>query len=367
MPDSELDLLPCAVLKVDSNRNVTFGNRYTLDLYCCEPGYDITGCKIDTLFSVASGIFLDSYVYPMLLSDSKIEEVQLSLKALNGDLIPIVANVRLTSEKNSCWTFTSCVNRDLLYDELLAIRDTLQKQAQHLADLNDESRLRQSDLEAFCHSLSHDFSGPLRNIKSLIQIVLEDHFQGTGGQSQACELLEKADQSTDTLISLTKGLIDYLVADVAVAQYELVNLEELMCSVLALFDGPDSIIPNVNMVAMPAIYGNKAQLQVLFKNIFDNSIKYNEQYPEISIGCITDANHQVVISVKDNGIGIPACHLEKIFLPFARLNKSGQYTGSGLGLSIVKKMVNNHQGDIRVESTVGKGSTFYVSLPLRSP
>ena len=363
----ETEFVLCGFVKIDKNRKVVEANRYALNLFSCESVDAIVGLNIKELITFATHIFLDSYVYPMLLNEGKAEEIQLSLKPMTGVSVPIVANIQMSQDKMTYWTFMSCINRDQLNSELLTAKDTLQAQALNLRDLNVEIQERQSDLQAFCHSLSHDFTGPLRRIRQLIEVAVEDLQEGGIEATEEFKLLSVAQKNTETLTEMTQGLVEYLVADVPVSIDEEVNLEEIVSAVLTRREKQDPRLSQIHRPVLPTLVGSKAQIQVLFKNLIENAIKYNENDPEITISYVEDVlNGQVVISIKDNGIGMSDVYLETIFTPFTRLHSAHEYNGSGLGLSIVKKMVMNHGGDIRVESTPGSGSTFYVSLPFKA-
>jgi signal transduction histidine kinase len=114
---------------------------------------------------------------------------------------------------------------------------------------------------------------------------------------------------------------------------------------------------------IPDVIGHRTQLYQLLQNLVNNGIKYQPigAKPHIHIGT-QDADSHWKFSVSDNGIGIEQKHLEKIFEIFRRLHSSSEYAGTGIGLSICKKVVENHHGKIWVESTKGKGSTFYFTL-----
>ena len=359
----ELDSLPCGILKIDKDRNVLFCNRYTLALSLHESVDVIVGRSVTNLFSVATSILIDSYLYPMLLDEGKTQEMQLSLKTAHGESIPIVANIHMNPDKTTCWTFMSCINRDKLYNQLLSARDELQAQALILT----KSQERQSDLQTFCQSLSHDFTGPLRRIHQLIDIALEDLNEKGIEAPDEFKLLLNAQNNAEGLIRLTKGLVEYLVADVVVPRDELVDVAEIVSTVQALREEQGDDAPEVHITSLPILRGSKAQLQVLFKNLIDNAITYNENTPEIFISHTVDIpRNRAVIAVKDNGVGMSDAHIDTIFTPFTRLNSRTQSIGCGLGLSIAKKMVTKHGGDIRVESAPGAGSTFFVSLPYLS-
>lgn len=363
-----MDFLPCGIVKFDTERKVIHANRYALNLWSCESSSTIIGKSVDNLVSLATRIFIDSYVYPMLLDEGRADEVQLSLKSQAGEAVPIVANIQINHDKTVCWAFMSCVNRNKLYTELLTARDTLQSQALSLTQYNTQIQERQSDLQAFCQSLSHDFTGPLRLMRQAIAIAVED-FQQTGiAAPDGFKMLNRAQENSDTLIEMAEGLVEYLVADVVVSHDEVVYLEEIVASVLAMCEEQQTKAPKVHQTSLPTLVGNKSQMQVLFKNLIENSIKYNENQPEITISHTEDvANGCIVITIEDNGIGMSEASLESIFTPFTRLDTTNKYKGSGLGLSIAKKMVMNHDGDIRAESTLGIGTTFYVSLPIQGP
>lgn len=184
------------------------------------------------------------------------------------------------------------------------------------------------------------------------------------------ELLEKAQSNSDMLLKMINGLVDYLVADVAVPLDEVIDVNDvndIVSTVLAMREQQGSVSPKVHWLSQPKFRGSNTQMQVVFKNLIENAIKYNENDPEITISHEEDSmSDRVTISNKDNGIGMSEAYLDKIFTPFTRLNTAAEYEGSGLGLSIVRKMVLNHDGDISVESTPGCGSTFYVSLPFKA-
>jgi light-regulated signal transduction histidine kinase (bacteriophytochrome) len=114
---------------------------------------------------------------------------------------------------------------------------------------------------------------------------------------------------------------------------------------------------------LPVIHAVKAQVLQLFQNLVGNAIKYSsQQQPVIEVGC-EPKNGYWEFYVKDNGIGIDPRFFDKIFIIFQRLHNKSEYSGTGIGLAICKKIVERHHGKIWVESSPGKGSIFYVALP----
>ncbi len=119
----------------------------------------------------------------------------------------------------------------------------------------------------------------------------------------------------------------------------------------------------INSEKLPLIKGNKTQILQLFQNLIGNAFKYkSEKTPVIDICCKED-NNSYKFAITDNGIGIEPKFFQKIFIIFQRLHKREQYSGTGIGLAICKKIVEKHGGKIWVTSAPGHGSTFYFTIP----
>jgi light-regulated signal transduction histidine kinase (bacteriophytochrome) len=113
---------------------------------------------------------------------------------------------------------------------------------------------------------------------------------------------------------------------------------------------------------LPIVNGNKTQLTQLLQNLLSNAMKYNTSFvPEVEIGCVEKPDVWEFY-VKDNGIGVDKKFYEKIFIIFQRLHNRNQFSGTGIGLAICKKIVDKHNGTIWVESNPGNGSTFFFTI-----
>jgi light-regulated signal transduction histidine kinase (bacteriophytochrome) len=117
---------------------------------------------------------------------------------------------------------------------------------------------------------------------------------------------------------------------------------------------------------LPTIYANPIQIRQLFQNLISNGIKYHAPgvQPRVEITSLADGDDKVRINIKDNGIGIEEKYFTDIFKMFRRLHSRREYEGTGIGLSICKKIVEKHNGTIGIESELGKGSNFWFVLPL---
>ena len=160
----------------------------------------------------------------------------------------------------------------------------------------------------------------------------------------------------DTLIS---GILDYSTIDKARAEFYDIDLNILVEDVLSIIHVPNNISIKVSG-KLPIIKGDKNRLQQLFQNIIDNAIKYNDKEDgEVEVG-VQDKNQYWEFYIKDNGKGIDQAYHEKIFKTFQKLENNPESTG--IGLSIVKKIIELYEGKIWVESKAKKGTTFYFTI-----
>lgn len=250
---------------------------------------------------------------------------------------------------------------------------TAEKQAQseverrthELRSKNRELESRNRELSEVSHVISHDIKAPLRGIEAFLNFLEEDCGPnlGTAGRSHVATIRD----SCGRLRRMIDDLIEYARFGQG-GKFEAMKLERIVTEIVEGFrlnlhakKAEIRIAPD-----LPEIFADRVQLEVLIRNLVDNAIKYGRpERPVVEIGCQSDpqSDHHVILFVKDNGIGIPEEHQEKIFGLFQRLHGPGQYEGSGIGLALVKKAAEFHGGRIWVESEIGKGSTFFVSLP----
>lgn len=358
------DRLPCGVLEISEERVILQCNHYALKTLGLSVETAI-GQRIEDIVSAASNIFVDSYVYPLLHEDSKAEELQLVLKSKGGTNVPIVANIILENDGSSVWTFMPCHNRDKLYEELISARDELNNKAKELVDLNYQISLEHEDLKVFTRSLSHDFKAPIRRAWQFIEMVMEDLGEKNLDIDDELDMLNSVTLNMGSLMALIDGLLEFLIADAFELNGQLVDLNDVVNQAISLSEGQDKPSVTIEKATLPTISGSSAQLQVLFKNLIGNAIKYTNKPPLVRITSDTDVqkNHHKIF-IKDNGIGMSPEQLQRIFEPFSRLHSEKEFSGSGLGLSIVRKLVAKHKGEITVQSHPGEGSTFCLTFPI---
>jgi len=150
------------------------------------------------------------------------------------------------------------------------------------------------------------------------------------------------------------------------ASFERVNVQKVLEEVK---DDLEMRLRGVNLQIdkdMPTVRGSRIRIAELFSNLITNAIKYNDKaLPTLHIGWLRESKNKGMCTfyVKDNGIGIEGRYQERIFAIFEKLNPREDYEGTGAGLAICKRIVEEHKGEIWVESEVGKGSTFYFTIP----
>ncbi len=212
-------------------------------------------------------------------------------------------------------------------------------------------------LQEYAHIVSHDLKSPLRSISALVSWLEEDFGDklGPAGLSQL-NLMQDKIASMDQLIT---GILRYSSIGSEKARFEICPTLKLVQQLKATIYWPEQIALRFNGT-MPSIKADKTQLQQLFQNLLSNAISHMDKPKgQIEIG-YNDLGDLHEFSVKDNGIGIPKAYQEKIFEIFETL-ESGKGS-SGIGLSIVKKIVQLHGGTIWVKSEYGAGATFYFTI-----
>ena len=229
-----------------------------------------------------------------------------------------------------------------------------------------EGELKRSntELEQFAYVASHDLQEPLRAIAGMVQL-LQKHYQGKLGE-RADEYIQHTVEATERMQKLINDLLAYSRVDRFGNQFEQTNIEKVLDTALANLQvaiWESSAI--ITHDPLPTLTADGSHLAQVFQNLIGNSIKFRrEQPPRIHIGAHEEENIWR-FEVRDNGIGIEPQYYQRIFGVFQRLHTRHDYPGTGIGLSLCKKIVERHGGNIWVESEVGQGTSFYFTLPHR--
>lgn len=245
----------------------------------------------------------------------------------------------------------------------------LSKSTEALQQLNAELQRSNQELEDFAYVASHDLQEPLRKIQAFGNLLQEEYGPTLGGGKTYLERMRNAASRMQVLINdllmfsrvTTRALPFSLVDLTVIAQEVLIDLEVLVQATGGV----------VTIDQLPIIEADRLQMRQLLQNLIGNALKFHKSdvSPVVHVSAQVHvdpdtAEEQCLIVVEDNGIGFDEKYLDRIFTVFQRLHGRGEYEGTGIGLAIVRKIVERHWGTISARSTVGEGTTFLVTLPL---
>jgi PAS domain S-box-containing protein len=331
---------------VDINGNFLKVNKFISEMTCYST-YELNNMNIKDLTYLED---FEQYIsYINLLINAKIDEFDMDKRCLDKNKKIIWVNIAVSKIKEN----------NLEYFFLLIEDITSKKEAQFdlliktmkLEELNH-------NLQHFSYFISHDLQEPLRNINKLI-LELQKHEELK--ENEAIESLFQYSKRMRTFIS---DLLTYAQAG------NKLKLDFIDCNVVL-----DRVLENLSVLInehnakityeyLPDIKFNALKLEQILQNIISNSIKYSKKdiNPEINILCIEEEFFWKFI-IKDNGIGIDSENFQSIFQVFNRGFQEYKYSGSGIGLAVCKKIIDQHGGKIWLESDIGIGTTFYFTIP----
>lgn len=235
---------------------------------------------------------------------------------------------------------------------LNTMSQTLEKNFKELTKKNDE-------LDQFAYVVSHDLKAPLRGIANIISWIEEDHQKDiTPGIEDRLSLIKGRATRLENTIN---GLLEYARIGKVKKGLELVEIEKLLAELI------DLLVPETYQVQlegkMPVVNTERLHIMQVFSNLISNAVKYNRnKNGKIIVRC-EEFQDFYRFSVTDNGPGIQSEYFEKIFIIFQTLQERDAFESTGVGLAIVKKIVEDYKGTVSIESEVGKGSTFSFTWP----
>jgi len=244
----------------------------------------------------------------------------------------------------------------------------LEKEYNLKKELSEKLAIKNDELVTYSHIMSHDLKAPLNNIKSFSSL-LEKNIVENKVSPRNQDFVGFISSSADSMGRLIDDLLAY--SEIENKKYELheANINDIINDVLAAFQfdiSQGKII--LNVMELPTIKCNPAILKTVFHNLISNGIKYQPigkkgHKPKVEIWSSSDENSQDIF-IRDNGIGIKEDYSEKLFKPFERFHSDSDYKGTGLGMSICKRIMDAHGGSIALESSSENGSTFKLSFPI---
>jgi len=341
-----LENLTASVVIVDAETHViTYANPMALSLIGAA-GDEVLGKICHTFICPA-----EKGKCPITDLDMAVDNAERILLNVRGKRIPIIKSVK------------SIVNggKRLLIETFVDISE-IKKMEEHNAKLIRELELANNELKDFAYIVSHDLKAPLRAIGSLSHWIYADYKDkfDKDGKVQLDLLVNRVNR----MQSLIEGILEYSRVGRVSEVKEAINSNTLIREIIDSLSPPSHISIVVDF-PLPDVYYEKTRIRQVFANLIGNAIKYMDKpVGEIHIGCIQDGSYWK-FSVKDNGPGIDKKYYDRVFQIFQTLHARDEVESTGIGLTIVKKIIEMYGGKIWIESELGKGSTFYFTIPIQ--
>lgn len=244
---------------------------------------------------------------------------------------------------------------------------SLRETSLQLENSNKELQRSNRELEDFAYIASHDLQEPLRKIQSFGNLLNEEY--GNTLDKEGKMYLDRMLNASNRMRTLINDLLSYSRVATKTLPFKKVNLSIIIQEVITDLETKiNETKATIRVDKLPTIEADPMQIRQLFQNLLSNSLKFSrpEELPVITISSKSGKKH-VSIHVQDNGIGIDPKYTYKIFTIFERLHGKNEYEGTGIGLAVVKKIIDRHNGSIHVESQPNKGTTFTIRLPIKQP
>lgn len=226
----------------------------------------------------------------------------------------------------------------------------------------DKAKVISKEFEDFAYIVSHDLNAPLRHIREFTRLLIESHPEAANADQQ--EYIDFLEMSLDKICKMQEALLVFSRLNTQAGEMKPSDCNLLVSSALNYLEADIKRSgAQVNVYDMPVVNGDTKQLQALFTNLIDNAIKFHqpEQGSTVTITAGRDKDEHV-FKISDTGIGIAPEYYDEIFRFFRRLNVS-RFSGVGAGLPICKKIVQRHNGNIWIESALGRGTSVFFTLP----
>jgi PAS domain S-box-containing protein len=308
-------------------------------------------------------------VFPASLEDIQVELLRTGrwegeLKRTTARGIPVVVAGRWALRRDEqgrpvaiLETSNDITERKRREEEIQGLNQELAKRSMELEAINKE-------LEAFAYSVSHDLRAPVRHIAGFTELLQK---------KMASVLDEKGNRYIAMILDSAKrmgNLIDDLLAFSRIGRAEtqktLVSMAQLVREAIGEVR-QDTEGRNISwkIGTLPDFYGDRSMLRLVLVNLISNAIKFTRtrKQAEIEIGCTSGNGDDLVVFVRDNGVGFDMKYVNKLFGVFQRLHESAAFEGTGIGLATVQRIIHRHGGKVWAEGAVDSGATFYFSAP----
>ncbi len=293
--------------------------------------------------------------YKKVFKEGIVRDYALEIKHISGFTTPVLYNASVYRDKSGSVVGVFAAARDIT--DLKKTEQILKLKLEELTRSNQE-------LEQFAYISSHDLQEPLRMIASYLQL-LERKYKGKL-DVKADKYIHFSVDGATRMQNLIDDLLEFSRVTTQAKEFKPTDLELIYEQVISNLD---ALIKDnkatITHDSLPIVMVDQTQIAQVFQNLISNALKFHgDDNPIIKIS-VKKEEEIWLFGVADNGIGLDPKHSDRIFQVFKRLHKRKEYPGTGIGLSICKKIIERHGGRIWVESELGKGATFYFTLPTK--
>jgi signal transduction histidine kinase len=285
-----------------------------------------------------------------------IEEIAETAKAISaGDLSRRV----VVKSRDEMGVLAGAFNSMTLQLETL-INDLEKRVTKRTAELAASNK----DLEAFAYSVSHDLRAPLRHIEGFLELLQKT--AGAALDEQSRHYMDAISEAAKKMGLLIADLLAFSRMGSQAMSFRQVELGTMVRDIIREFE-PDAIGRDIawRIGELPAIDGDASMLRMVLTNLIANALKFTQprQQPQIEIGSISENPSEVVIFIRDNGVGFDMTYVDRLFGVFQRLHRAEEFEGTGIGLANVRRIIARHGGRTWADGAPGKGAAFYFTLP----
>ena len=353
---------------------------------------ELEGKKIDTLFTLPTRIFQQTHFFPLLKMQGHAEEIFITLRQKNGDALPVLINAeRVAVEDKTEYRYVGIVvhNRKKFEDELIAAKKTaekalnentalmqarqeLQQRAEALEQQMQLTQKQNAELKQFSRVVTHDLQEPLRKMSIFASMLAADPFE-----HDQKKIVERMDKAMWQMRSTISGLQKYVWLNETPPQLQNLHSEQLLLPIVnRLKEEHPAVELDVQLEAPFQLEGDEEQMALLFYELLSNAIRYRQKEGAALVSITANTvqlntfrhvegkyhySDFLRIQIKDGGIGFDAVYQSQVFELFKRLHPQ---SGRGIGLSLCKRVAENHQGSIQIQSRVNEGTTVSLFLPM---
>ncbi len=348
---------------INLDGRISFVNEACVTLFGAGNSSGLIGRNIFEVFHPDYHDLIRSRVHRLRDLGESVEPVEEKIIRLDGKSIDVEVTAAPFDYEGS--NAIHVILRDITERKILQrkIEETLAGLEQTVAERTSALEKANRELESFSYSISHDLRAPLRHISGFIEMLRAELADSSNGN--ASHYIDVVDKAAKRMGMLIDDLLSFSRMGRAALQSQTVVMNELLNDVLDDFEDEFHSRGIIVMKGdLPDVKGDRAMLRVVLNNLISNAVKFSSknETPLLEFG-FTYRDGEGFYFVKDNGTGFDMSYSGKLFGVFSRLHTDSEYEGTGIGLAMVKSIIERHNGTVRAEGEKGKGACFYFSLP----